>query len=198
MEKKGHNLRVVPGSPADLSERDNDSLMLLARGGLDGAFDALVRRHQTRTLRIAAKYLGQSAVAKDVAQNTFLEIHRALPRYKARGRFESYLYRVLLNQCRMASRAARNAARAQTLLDRPVEVEDPLAEQLILERERRREVEQALGRLSGKLREVLVLRFVGELSYREIAEALGLPLGTVKRRIFDGLEKLRRNLEAER
>ena len=134
MEKKGHNLRVVPGSPADLSERDNDSLMLLARGGLDGAFDALVRRHQTRTLRIAAKYLGQSAVAKDVAQNTFLEIHRALPRYKARGRFESYLYRVLLNQCRMASRAARNAARAQTLLDRPVEVEDPLAEQLILER----------------------------------------------------------------
>jgi RNA polymerase sigma-70 factor (ECF subfamily) len=197
MEKKRH-LRAVPGSPADLSQRDDDSLMLLARGGLDGAFDQLVRRHQTRALRIAAKYLGQSVVAKDVAQNTFLEIHRALPRYKARGRFESYLYRVLLNQCRMAGRAARTAARVQAALDAPPPAEGPGAEQLILERERRREVEQALGQLSRKLREVLVLRFVGELSYREIAAALEVPLGTVKRRIFDGLEKLRRIMEAER
>lgn len=69
------------------------------------------------------------------------------------------------------------------------------SEDIILARERQREVELALNCLSPKLRQVVVLRYSGELSYDEIAEVLSVPLGTVKRRLFDAVEKIRRNVE---
>jgi len=58
--------------------RSDDELMLLARGGSSPAFDALVRRHQLRVLSVARRLLGQAWLASDVAQNTFLEVYRAL------------------------------------------------------------------------------------------------------------------------
>jgi RNA polymerase sigma-70 factor (ECF subfamily) len=180
-----------------LSERDDDALMLLTRGGIQPAFDELVRRHQGRVLRIAGKYLGQPALARDVAQNTFLEVYRAVPRYRAGGTFTAYLYRVLVNQCRMTRRRARREERLDPL-EGHVASGQPEQEDHVLAQERRKEVERALGQLSNKLRVVLVLRFAGELTYREIAEVLDLPLGTVKRRIFDGLERVRRIVEEGR
>lgn len=181
-----------------LAERGDDELMLLARGGAAGAFDALVRRHQGKVLRIAAKYVGSTAAATDIAQNTFLEVYRALPRYRARGKFSSYLYRLVLNQCRMAHRAsARHAERMRELaLVAPEEVQGQSADS-ILAREQRREVESALGALSDRLREVIVLRFASELSLQEISDVLDIPVGTVKSRLFTGLAKLRQHLERD-
>ena len=75
--------------------------------------------------------------------------------------------------------------------------DDRLPVDALLEREQRRTVEKALARLSPKLRDVLVLRFAGELSYKEIAAALGIRMGTVKSRIFSGLEKLNQLMKAE-
>jgi RNA polymerase sigma-70 factor, ECF subfamily len=177
---------------APLAGRSDDELMLLARGGLPAAFDELVRRHQERVLRVAGRRLGRSALAADVAQNTFLEVYRALPRYRACGMFTSFLYRVLLNQCRMARRSGRRQA------EPPVEdrIDDrPSVEARILARERARDVEVAVGRLSDKLRDVVLLRYTGGLGYDEIAATLGIPAGTVKRRLFDAMDKLRRFLE---
>jgi RNA polymerase sigma-70 factor (ECF subfamily) len=169
--------------------------MLLARGGLDAAFDALVRRHQTRVLSVAARLVGRSSLAPDLAQNTFLAIYRALPTYQARGKFSAYLYRVLLTQCRLSYRSARVESHAFDRLSQlPMETSEA-AEEIILARERQREVELALGCLSPKLRQTIVLRYSGELSYDEIAEVLSVPVGTVKRRLFDAMEKLRQNVE---
>ena len=183
-----------PAAETPVDSRENDELMLLARGGVAAAFDTLVRRHQRRILRVAAKYLGRSAAARDVAQNTFIEVYRALPRYQARGRFTSFLYRVLLNQCRIEVRRRRVHEQAPR-----VELEAPLApppsDEAVLALERRGELERAVARLSLKLREVVVLRYGADLSNREIAETLGLPLGTVKRRLFDALEELSTMLE---
>lgn len=179
----------LPGPRAD------DDLMLLARGGLDAAFDTLVRRHQKRVLAVAARLTGRSSLAPDLAQNTFLAIYRALPRYQARGKFSAYLYRVLLTQCRLSFRSTHVETHALDRLSRlPTETSE-VAEDIILARERQREVELALNCLSPKLRQVVVLRYSGELSYDEIAEVLSVPLGTVKRRLFDAVEKIRRNVE---
>jgi RNA polymerase sigma-70 factor (ECF subfamily) len=178
--------------PTDDSRTD-DELMLLARGGVDEAFDVLVRRHEGRVLRMAGRLLGRSALAPDVAQNAFIEIYRGLPRYQPQGKFSAYLFRVLLNQCRVAARSARRAG--VVVEDPPAAPGDRSGESLILARERQREVEAALGRLSEKLRAVVVLRHSAGLSYDEIAETLDLPLGTVKRRLFDAMEKMRRMLE---
>jgi RNA polymerase sigma-70 factor (ECF subfamily) len=183
------------GEGAPLAARDDDDLMLLARGGLPGAFATLVRRHQARALRVAARRLGRGAPATDVVQNTFLEVYRALGRYQPRGRFTSYLYRALLSQCSLAQRRARAEARAAALPAPPAPVAPPSQEAAILARERERDVEAALGRLGAKLRDVVLLRYSAELRYEEIAEALAIPVGTVKRRLFDAMERLRELLE---
>src|SRR5436309_2296424 len=89
--------KEAAGMPLD--ERDDDELMLLAKNGMGPAFDALVRRHQASVLRVATKELGDLALAKDVAQTTFLEVHRYLPRYQPQQKFRAFLHRVLINQC---------------------------------------------------------------------------------------------------
>jgi RNA polymerase sigma-70 factor (ECF subfamily) len=178
-----------------LDARSDDDLMLLARGGVDAAFEALVRRHQTRMLRVAARYLGRVDIAPDAVQNTFIEIHRGLARYQPRGRFSSFLYRVLLNQCRMARRSTRAETAA---LDRAAS--EPAAgatrsDEEILARERQRELDRAMAGLSEKLRGVVLLRYTAGLDYARIAETLDVPLGTVKRRMFDALRILHEKME---
>lgn len=194
-------LTVVRGERAStdppLAERSDDELMLLTRGGRPAAFDELVRRHQRRVVRIAARYLGNQAAAADVAQATFLELFRAVPRYRPEGTLSAYLYRVLLNQCHMARRSEKSEARAFASLEVAPTASAQIPDEQILARERAREVDRALAGLSPKLRDVLVLRFAGELSYDEIAATLELPLGTVKRRLFDGLEKLRNDIPGD-
>jgi len=178
--------------PPGLEERSDDELMLFARGGHDAAFSTLIRRHQARTLRLALRYLGREALAADVAQDTFVEVFRALPQYQAHGKFRAYLYRVLLNRCHMAWRAARSEQRALEFIgENTSEIDD--AELLL--RERFRDVQVALGGLSEKLRSVVLLRYSADLGYDEIAETLEIPVGTVKRRLFDAMTKLREAVE---
>lgn len=167
--------------------------MLLARGGLESAFATLIQRHQARTLRLAVRYLGRESLAADVAQDTFVEIFRALPQYQAHGRFSSYLYRVLLNRCHMTWRSARAEQRA--LIAVGEDASDDVDEADLLLRERRRDLTVALGNLSEKLRSVVLLRYSAGLSLDEIADTLEIPTGTVKRRLFDAMTKLRDSLE---
>jgi RNA polymerase sigma-70 factor (ECF subfamily) len=181
-----------------LAKLGDDELMLLARGGLGDAFDVLVRRHQDSLLRVAAKLLGEVASAKDAAQGTFLEVFRYLPKYQASGRFRSFMFQVLLNQCRAARRSAQRERLLQARFSSTPKTMQELPEAQLLAREQRREVERLLGRLSGKLRIILVLRFAGELSLEEISEILSVPLGTVKSRLFAGLERLKELLRGRR
>ena len=198
MRAKGRRNSTTGGEDTAVPARTDDELMLAARQGELGAFDALVRRHQHRALLVASRYLGEASLAQDVAQSAFLEVYRGLDRYRAGGRFPGFLYAVLLNQCRMVRRTQAYEARAR----RAVAVEEPPQptagpEAAAQRRQRRGEVDRAVGQLSDKLRAVVVLRFAGDLSYQEIADALHVPLGTVKRRLFDGVQRLRRLVRQE-
>ncbi len=186
-----------PG-PALSAEPSDDDLMLLARAGAAGAFDMLVRRHQARVLRLAYKYLGDAGLARDVGQNTFIEVFKFLPRYRPLGTFRVFLHRIALNQCHMLRRAARSREQSvATLARQSTDAQAPGLDERLIDRERQREVERALLELSEKLRAVLVLRFAGEHSLEEIGRVLDLPVGTVKSRLFAGLAKLRAELETE-
>lgn len=177
------------GAP-DTGRRSDDELMLLARAGRRGAFDQLVRRHQARALAVAGKLVGDPDRAGDAVQNTFLQVYRRLDRYQTRGRFRSYLFAVLLSQCRMTQRRLRRERRRRARLEEPPsQVQRP--DECVLQQEKMRIVDRALRRLSRKLRTVVVLRYAGDLSIREIGELLELPAGTVKSRLFAGLRKLR-------
>ncbi|HET9959982.1 MAG TPA: RNA polymerase sigma factor [Polyangiaceae bacterium] len=194
--EKSHRLSLVPmpkaGEPSALEARSDDELMLLARGGLERAFSVLIERHQARALRVALRYLGRESLAAEVAQDAFVEIFRALPQYQAHGKFPGYLYRVLLNHCHMTWRRLRAERKAMLFAAEDVQEGD---EAELLLRERRRDLHAALGEISEKLRSVVLLRYSAGLSYEEIAETLDVPTGTVKRRLFDAMAKLRETLE---
>lgn len=186
---------VEPGETA-LADRSDDELMLLARGGVRLAFDALVRRHQGRALRIATRFLGDPSLAKDVTQNTFVHIYGSLPRYRAEHKFAAYLHSILLGQCKMARRSSdRYRRRLHQLQELPPQTAGAGSADAVIAREKQRELDAALQRLSDKLRAVIVLRFSADCSYQEIADALDLPLGTVKSRLFCGLEQLKAAME---
>jgi RNA polymerase sigma-70 factor, ECF subfamily len=196
---EGKPLALVPplDSAPEPSHGDDD-WMILARSGRPGAFDALVRRYQGRALSIAYRYLGQRDLAKDVAQNTFLEIYRRLDGYEPHGKFPAYFHRILLNQCRMAARSRRTRLRFHERLG--VEPEGgggALPDEQILARERQRRIERGLLRLSEKLRSAVVLQFSGGLSQSEIAEVLDIKVGTVKSRVSAALVALRAELGEE-
>jgi RNA polymerase sigma-70 factor, ECF subfamily len=189
--------RAAPSEP----EHSDDDWMILARSGRPGAFDALVRRYQGRAVSVAYRYLGQRDLAKDVAQNTFLEIYRRLGEYRPSGKFRAYFHRVLLNQCRMAARSRNIRARFQErlIIAEPDEgAATLLPDEQILARERQRRLEVGLLRLSDKLRAVVVLQFSGDLSQAEIADALDIKIGTVKSRLSAALVALREDLAGER
>lgn len=184
-----------PSDARARDERDDDELMLLARAGVRSAFDTLVRRHQGRAIETAKKQLGSLDMAKDAAQNTFVELYRYVPRYNPQGKLKPLLYRILLNQCRMVHRSRRRFFDAKQRMAHEPERAPELPDAELIARERRRQIERALLVLSPKLREVVILRYTGELSYEEIAKALDIPLGTVKSRLFEGVRKLRGRLE---
>lgn len=184
--------QAVPHYPADnLEGRSDDDLMSFTRHGVQRAFDVLVVRHQARALRIASRYLGDAASACDVAQNAFLEVYRGMHRYQAQDRFTAYFSRIVLNQCRMN---ARSRSAAQRLVRRAPARAHVSAESVMVN-VHRHDLQYALSRLSEKLRVVVVLRYGGDLDLAEIADTLELPIGTVKRRLFVAMEKLRNAME---
>lgn len=192
MDDEG-NARVVPLRPVDDDGAEgpgDDELMLLLRGGRNDAFARLVERYQQQALRTAGKLLSRPDLAKDAVQNAFLQVFTNRHRYRAEGKFRPFFFRVLLNCCKMIRRKRRRLAS----LAPHTEIEDTSGwpDQRLIERERMLEVDAAVRRLSPKLRRVVVLRYASGLSIQEIARTLDLPEGTVKSRLFAGMDRLRK------
>lgn len=164
----------------------DDALMQRVAGGDRAAFAEIVRRHRGWVVRVAARYLGSVASAEDVAQDTFLQLHSNSARYEARGRFLAYLRRIVVNRCHMEARASR---RGRCIVRDGIYAEATADFSTAFDTSQ--QIQRAIAKLSEKHRETVLLRYVTELKLFEIAEALQVPLGTVKRRLFDSLIQLR-------
>jgi RNA polymerase sigma-70 factor (ECF subfamily) len=174
-------------------ERAKESqLIVRSRSGDSTAFGQLIDRHKRHVLRVCVRLLGNLEDAKDVAQETFLQAFLGLERFREESRFSTWLYRIAVNLC-------QNVLRRQSPSVEPLAASfrDPglTPEASLLRRERGWRLDQALQRLSPELRVAVVLRDVLGFSYAEIAESLGIPLGTVKSRISAARWALRRDLE---
>jgi RNA polymerase sigma-70 factor (ECF subfamily) len=165
------------------------------------AFARLVRVHEGMVFNLAARLLGDSEEARDVAQEVFLQVHRMLGRFEGRSSLKTWIYRITVNQChnrrRLWSRRRRDreAALDEGLLvagETHASAASPYGE--TLRRERARIVQQALLALRFEHRSVLVLREVEGLTCEEVARALGVPEGTVKSRLSRARDALRLRL----
>ena len=195
-------LRLVAREPepvaSDASDpRTDDELIGRAQGGDRSAFERIVRRHQAKVIGFGTRFFGQSAIATDVAQEVFLDLLRALPRYRAEGKFTVYLYRIALNRCRMTARTVRYEDRVRDRLWAETTARAKVAPDEVAARERERRLGRALLEIPEKQRAVLQLRFWSGLSHEEIAEVLETREGTVKSRLWNGLAMLREKLGGE-
>jgi RNA polymerase sigma-70 factor (ECF subfamily) len=174
---------------------DGETLELIQRGqaGDSEAFAALFHKHKNLVYKTAFLMLGNAAEAEDLLQEVFLEVYRSLRSYQpSRGAFTTWLYRITVNDCLNHKRTRRWTS---VPLDDVVAV--PQAHGLHDERlEMSDEVWKAISRLTPKLRIVVILRYYWDLSYAELTQVLNVPLGTVKSRLNQALQIVKRDLEA--
>lgn len=171
------------------SELDDAALVGRCLAGETRAFEPLVARYERVLFNVALRMLGDREDARDAAQTAFVRAFERLDSYDGRYKFFSWLYRILVNECLNV----RRARRAQVELDPSLRSADcPHRSAQSVERAAR--VQAALAELSTDHREVVVLRYFGDLSYEDIAEATGVPEKTVKSRLFEARRRLGRLL----
>lgn len=170
------------------------------------AFDSLMLRYQDRVFGFCYRLLGNYEDALELAQEVFLTCFRKLHMFAGRSKFSTWLYRLAVNHCKNFWQHRRRSASAHSVsLDQnvmepglpPLQIPAPqlnpreqIAREEILEL-----IQQRLQLLTPEHRQVLVLRYAEELSYEEIAEILGCPVGTVKSRINRAREELQQLLK---
>jgi RNA polymerase sigma-70 factor (ECF subfamily) len=181
-------------------DRDDLELHRSLSGGDRGAFDALYRRYSSSAYGLAYRITGQQVLAQDVVHDAFLALWRAPEAYDpARGAFRTFFLSLVhhraVDTVRREERIRGRQERASNL--EPLSVEDPaegVADAADLA-DRRVEVRAALGTLPPEQRQALELAYYGGKTQVQIAEELGIPLGTVKTRTLAAMRKLARVLD---
>ena len=180
-------------------------LIARAAGGDTAAFQVLVERHRAMVYRVAYQFAGHHYDAEDIKQDVFIKVYRSLPRFRQDAQFTSWIYRIAMNACidhrRRQSPAAvvpfttAAGADAEPWMTDTVE-ERPGPETCAYAGELGRVLEAAIGRLPHGQRIVFVMRHHEGLKLVEIAAALGLAEGTVKRQLHAAVHRLRATLRA--
>ena len=176
------------------SRTDQEIVQACLSGDTD-AFGGLVERYGTRVYNLALRIVGDADAASDCAQEAFIRAYRALHQYDPALPLAPWLYRIATN-------ASLNYVQRwhahQTPFEEPPERPEPdetSPEAIVVGRDELARVLEAIDALPPPYRAALTLRHLHELSYQEVADALGLPLGTVKTHLFRARAALRVELE---
>lgn len=165
--------------------------------GREESFEELVRRYQRPIVGYVFRMLGDYDAALDVTQEVFIKVYNSLHRYSSDYKFSTWLYRIAHNAT--IDHLRRNSTNTQSIetetadgaYQLQIESRDPSPEKDRERKEWRVEIEAVVKRLPTAYRELILLRHSQDLSYDEIAEVTGLPLGTVKNRLFRAREMMR-------
>lgn len=172
-------------------------LIGVAMIGRQESFEELVRRYQRPIAGYVYRMLGDYDASLDVTQEVFIKVYNSLKRYSPEYKFSTWLYRIAHN-------AAIDHIRRNSVFTQSIETESsdgayqlqfecpsPSPERIRERKEWRHEIAEVIKRLPPAYRELIILRHSNDLSYDEIAEVTGLPLGTVKNRLFRAREHMR-------
>ena len=179
---------LMMAAPEALEPTEDGELVRLALGGDQVAMQRLYTRHHGRVFALALRLTGSRTDAEDVVQDVFLRAWRALERFRGEASFATWIYRIALNLCRDRFKQRK-----------PIEPEvegavAPTAADGIA----RRRLSAALGQLSEGYREVLVMHDVLELKHPEIAQILGVEVGTSKSQLHKARASMRQLLKQTR
>lgn len=186
-----------------MRDEANETLMVRFRGGDPRAFELLLERHQKPIFQFVFRSVGVKAVAEELTQETFLRVIKQKDHYEERARFTTWLYTLARNLCidhsrRMQHRRAKSLdavdEEGHSLLERTADKALSVERQAVSE-ELQKKLRAAIETLPDDQREVFLLREEADLSFKEIAEIVGISENTVKSRMRYALTKLRSLLE---
>ena len=189
--------RAVTNFRQDLTSVNDCDLVASAVSGLEGSFEELVRRYQRPISAYVYRMVGNYESALDLTQEIFIKVYNSLRRYRSEFKFSTWIYKIAHNSA--VDHLRRINTREQSLIsgpegdhfELPIESTRPTPEQESERKERRIEIEAVVRTLPATYRELVILRHSQDLTYEEIVEVTGLPLGTVKNRLFRAREMMR-------
>jgi RNA polymerase sigma-70 factor, ECF subfamily len=181
----------------DLVSVNDRDLVASAVAGAEGSFEELVRRYQRPIAAYVYRMVGDYESALDLTQEIFIKVYNSLRRYRSEFKFSTWIYKIAHNSA--VDHLRRTSTREQSLtngpeddqFELPLESNRPSPEQESERKERRIEIEGVVRGLPANYRELVILRHSQDLTYEEIVEVTGLPLGTVKNRLFRAREMMR-------
>ena len=185
-------------------EQSDEQVFEAFRAEEQGAYRELIERYHDDLLRFLTRMVGDRAAAEDIFQDTFLQVHISAASFDSSRRFRPWLFTIAANKARDYLR--KKNRRKTVELSAPIkksepgssfvdllEVDVPAPDAAMDLSERDEMVQEALGQLGPALREVLLLAYFQRLSYAQIAEDLGIPLGTVKSRMHSAVAAFARS-----
>jgi RNA polymerase sigma-70 factor (ECF subfamily) len=186
------------------TERDIDQLLVeRVQNGDKKAFDLLVSKYQRKLMRLVSRLVYDQAEAEDVVQDAFIKAYHALPQFRGDSAFYTWLYRIGINTAKnyLVSQGRRaptstdaDAEQAETFEDGGQLRDINSPESLLATKQIAETVNSAMDALPDELRTAITLREIEGLSYDEIAEIMGCPIGTVRSRIFRAREAIAEKL----
>lgn len=189
------------------AEADDQRLIESLRAGSELGYEELLARFQQPAYTLAFRLLNNPSEASDVVQEVFLKVFRNIDHFRGQSSLKTWIYRITVNEAHNARRWFFRHRRREVELDTdPREVRDwrdRIADggrspfDVVFDHEQAGMIEAALEKINPVFREAVVLRDITDLSYDEIAEILGVSLGTVKSRILRGREAMRGELTGE-
>jgi len=198
---------MIPDPDAILVQTCQEALHRTGKLGFEGPFRELYEQYKDRVFNVCFRICGNASDALDASQETFGILFRKLPDFRFQSKFSSWVYRIAVNASIDLRRRSKRMASLEGLDDSEFpdmggqgnardicdeRVETPV--NTMTRRELESQIQATIGRLSPKLRAIIVLRYIEGLSYEEISETLQVSLGTVKSRLARAHDALDREL----
>ncbi|MFA7668590.1 MAG: RNA polymerase sigma factor RpoE [Burkholderiaceae bacterium] len=189
-----------------MNQRDVDAeLVARVQRGEKRAFDLLVLKYQRKIMRLLSRMIRDPSEIEDVTQEAFIKAYRALPQFRGDSAFYTWLYRIAINTARnwQAARSRRpvtsslvETADGETFdeIDNLTDISTP--ESVLASRQIAETVNAAMQSLPEDLRTAILLREIEGMSYEDIAQSMGCPIGTVRSRIFRAREAIASQLKS--
>lgn len=182
-----------------MSFKSEKELIAAAKAGDERSFEILIQNCKTKAYNIALRYLRNEEDAMDALQESFIKIYRHLDKFKEGSKFDTWVYRIVVNTCNdmlrktnvvsMESFTRSDGEEEEYTLELPDP--EPGPQETILQKEQAKLILDALEQLKPDQKEVIVLRDIQGFSYEEISEMLNCSIGTIKSRINRSRSRLR-------